>query len=257
VGILLPDMDGAAGRPESRSHGVRWEAFLCPMCYNTTLDRDVRTLEKRMHKRMLEEGRRVGDPDPPELPLDRTTAFARPLWPVVSSRSPDRISVQRWGLLPRYIRTDEEAREFLKRTPTFNAISEEVAAKRTFKRAFEAGQRCLVPVTAFQEWRHEGKEKIPYRITMKDGDVFCLGGLWEEHTDGDTYTVLTTRANPLMEFVHNTRKRMPVIIAEEHWGTWLLPGLPASEVLGMCAPYPEELMLAEPVGQRPVQASLF
>ncbi|HRH69860.1 MAG TPA: SOS response-associated peptidase [Flavobacteriales bacterium] len=227
------------------------------MCYSTSLDRDVKTLEKRMHKRMLEEARRVAEAGDLQLPLGQTTAFARPLWPVVSSKAPDRISVLRWGLLPRHIHDEEEAKAFLKRTPTYNAISEEVGAKRTFMHAFEHGQRCLVPLTSFFEWRHEGREKIPYRIGVNGGDVFCLGGLWEIGRDVDTYTVLTTSANPLMAHIHNSKQRMPVIIAEAQWEAWLSPDLSPSEVKKLCEPFPAEALEAEMLGSRPAQGSLF
>ncbi|HMQ76510.1 MAG TPA: SOS response-associated peptidase [Flavobacteriales bacterium] len=230
------------------------------MCYSTTLDRDLKALEQRLNRRMIDEFKRGERPDAGDqllLPLDRTSAFARPLWPVVASKAPDRISVQRWGLLPRYIRSEEEAQAFLKRTPTFNAISEEVDAKRSYTHAVESGQRCLVPVTGFFEWRHEGKVKVPYRIGLKGGDVFCLGGLWEEHDGADTYTVLTTRANPLMAFIHNSKQRMPVIVPEAQWDAWLSPDLAPAEVKRSCAPFPEEEMEAERLGAGPVQGTLF
>lgn len=227
------------------------------MCYSTSLDRDVKALERRMHKRMLEESRRVELPQQMELPLEQTSAFARPLWPVVTSKEPQRITVQRWGLLPRYIRTDEEANDFLKKAPTFNAISEEVEAKRTFKQAFEKGQRCLIPVTSFYEWRHEGKKRIPYRIGVKGGDVFCLGGLWESGDGVDTYTVLTTRANPLMARIHNSKQRMPVIIPEAQWEAWLSPDLSPVEVKKLCEPLPDEELQADLIGPKAEQGSLF
>lgn len=227
------------------------------MCYSTSLDRDVKALEKRMHKQMLEESRRVELSHQMELPLGQTSAFARPLWPVVTSKEPDRISIQRWGLLPRFIRTDEEAKDFLRKTPTFNAISEEVEAKRTFKHAFANGQRCLIPVTSFYEWRHEGKKKIPYRIGVKGGEVFCLGGLWEEHDGVDTYTVLTTRANPLMAHIHNSKQRMPVIIPEAQWESWLSPDLTPAEVKQLCEPVPDEALEAVLNEAPPAQGSLF
>lgn len=231
--------------------------FLCPMCYSTFLDRDMQALEKRMHRQMLEESRRLEPPHQLELPLGQTSAFARPLWPVVTSKQPQRISIQRWGLLPRYIRTEEEAKEFLKRAPTFNAISEEVEGKRTFKHAFEQGQRCLIPVTSFYEWRHEDKQRIPYRIGVKGGDVFCLGGLWESGDGVDSCTVLTTRANPLMAKIHNSKQRMPVIIPEAHWEAWLSPDLPPAEVKKLCEPLPEEELEAVLNEAPPAQGSLF
>lgn len=226
------------------------------MCYSTSLDRDVHALEKAMHKKMLEESRRIELPYKLELPLAQTSAFARPAWPVITSRDPQRISMLRWGLLPRFIRTEEEAKEFLKKAPTFNAISEEVGAKRTFKHAFEKGQRCLIPVTSFYEWRHEGKQRIPYTIRMKGADIFCLGGLWEQGEGMDTYTVLTTRANPLMAHIHNTKKRQPVIVPAEHWEAWLSADLSPEQMSSLCEPLAEERMEAE-LKEKPAQGSLF
>lgn len=227
------------------------------MCYSTSLDRDLKALERAMHKKMLEESKRVDLPYQVELPLGVTSAFARPAWPVVTTAAPERISVLRWGLLPRYVRTEEEAKDFLKKAPTFNAISEEVEAKRTFKGAFEHGQRCLIPVTSFQEWRHEGKVKIPYRIGLKDTDIFCLGGLWEHGEAMDTYTVLTTRANPLMAHIHNTKQRQPVIIPPEHYEAWLSSDLSAEQVKALCEPIAEERMEAVRKEASPAQGSLF
>lgn len=209
-----------------------------------------------MHKRMLAESRRIELPHQFELPLGQTSAFARPAWPVITTRDPQHISVLRWGLLPRFIRSEEEAKEFLKRAPTFNAISEEVEAKRTFKHAFEKGQRCLIPVTSFFEWRHEGKQKIPYRIGLKGADIFCLGGLWEKGDSADTYTVLTTKANTLMAHIHNTKQRQPVIIPPEEYNAWLSPDLSPEQVKALCAPLPSDRLEAE-LKEAPAQGSLF
>jgi putative SOS response-associated peptidase YedK len=226
------------------------------MCYSTTLDRDLKALEKAMNKRFIAEFKRIDLPFQIELPLDQTSAFARPAWPVVTSADPERISVLRWGLLPRFITTEEEAKEFLRKAPTFNAISEEVATKRTFKQAFEKGQRCLIPITAFHEWQHQGKQKIPYTISLRDSDIFCLGGLWEHSAGMDTYTVLTTAANPLMARIHNTKKRQPVIIPAELWEAWLSPDLGPEQVKALCKAIPEESMVAV-AKELPAQGSLF
>jgi putative SOS response-associated peptidase YedK len=36
-----------------------------------------------------------------------------------------------------------------------------------------------------------------------------------------TYTIITTQASPFMETIHNSKKRMPVILAPEHETRWL------------------------------------
>lgn len=235
---------------------AQYHPFLCTMCYSTTLDRDLKALEKTMNKRLITELKRIDLPYQTELPLGQTTAFARPAWPVVTSADPERISILRWGLLPRFITTEEEAKDFLRKAPTFNAISEEVATKRTFKQAFEKGQRCLIPVTAFHEWQHQGKQKVPYSISLRDTEIFCLGGLWEHSAGMDTYTVLTTAANPLMARIHNTKQRQPVIIPAEHWEAWLSPDLDPEQVTALCKAIPEESMVAV-AKELPAQGSLF
>lgn len=227
------------------------------MCYSTTLDRELKAVERALNRRMIDELRRVDLPHQVELPLGQTSAFARPAWPVIASREPQRIGLLRWGLLPRSIQSEDEARDFLKKAPTFNAVSEEAATKRTFKHAFESGQRCLIPVTAFFEWRHEGKRKVPHRIGMKGEDIFCLGGLWEQSGTMDTYTVLTTRANELMAHIHNSKKRQPVIIPREQWEEWLSPALAPEGVKALCEPLPADRMEAVMVGDPPVQGTLF
>ena len=53
--------------------------------------------------------------------------------------------------------------------------------------------------------------------------MFALAGLWErwERDPGgscDTFAIITTEANALVAQIHG---RMPVIIAPEHYGSWL------------------------------------
>ena len=59
-----------------------------------------------------------------------------------------------------------------------------------------------------------------------------------------TFTVITTRANPMMEVIHNSKKRMPVILSPEEERTWLdiSSGGHGSKVFD---PFPQELMFAE------------
>jgi putative SOS response-associated peptidase YedK len=113
-----------------------------------------------------------------------------------------------------------------------NCISEEMYDKKTYKEAIENGQRCLIPVTGFYEWNwvdEKGKTKIPYYISVKDQPISSMAGVYLRWKDKSTkqdlfwYTVLTTRANPMMEQIHNSKKRMPVIIPEAYKKDWLNP----------------------------------
>jgi putative SOS response-associated peptidase YedK len=92
-------------------------------------------------------------------------------------------------------------------------------------------RRCLVPADFFYEWQKiDAKTKQAYAIALRDRTLFAFAGLWESWKDKetgqikDTYTVITTDPNELMESIHN---RMPVILAREDYDRWLVPGDPS------------------------------
>jgi len=48
----------------------------------------------------------------------------------------------------------------------------------------------------------------------------------ETGEDEKTFSIVTTSANQLMEKIHNTKKRMPVILSREEEGKWISKGIP-------------------------------
>ena len=103
-----------------------------------------------------------------------------------------------------------------------NAMAETVATKPAFRDAFARGQRCIVPVDAFYEWKKTPSGKQPYAIVGTDGLPLAMAGLWERWKDRDTgdtvqtFTIITTVPNELCGAIHN---RMPVILPREKWPT--------------------------------------
>ena len=71
-----------------------------------------------------------------------------------------------------------------------------------------------------------------YEIKLIDKQLFAFAGLWSEWTDKatgeqiNTYTILTTQANKLLSEIHNSKKRMPVILSKENETNWLLGAPP-------------------------------
>jgi putative SOS response-associated peptidase YedK len=51
-----------------------------------------------------------------------------------------------------------------------------------------------------------------------------------------TFSIITTRANPLLERIHNTRKRMPVILKREEERKYLEKDLGAGEIDAILKP---------------------
>jgi len=124
-------------------------------------------------------------------------------------------AVFRWGLIPRWAKPD--------RIPdrTFNARSETVAEKPTFREAYKH-RKCIVPISGYYEWTGEKGAKQPYYFHSKDNDVLVLAGIWEtwrhEDTIVDSCTILTTEADKNLERYHH---RMPVFLDDELSALWL------------------------------------
>ena len=83
------------------------------------------------------------------------------------------LAILRWGLIPRW------AKDLSIGYKTFNARSETVHAKPSFKAAFNS-RRCLIPASGFYEWDKISKLRQPYYLSRNDGCTMVLAGLWEE-----------------------------------------------------------------------------
>jgi putative SOS response-associated peptidase YedK len=155
------------------------------------------------------------------------------------------LTVMRWGLVPCW------AKDLKIAFSTINAKSETVTTSPTFREAMKR-RRCLVPAEWFYEWQKTGaKTKQPYAIALRDDSPFAFAGLWERWKDKakdqvlETYTLLTTDPNELLEPIHN---RMPVILSPKDYQRWLEPGEPTHLPTDLLKPYPAEEMKVWKVG---------
>lgn len=180
------------------------------------------------------------------------SGFEFPKMPVITNQQPEQLQGLTWGLIPSWVKTHADALEI--RTRTLNARSDTVFIKPSFRNAIRE-RRCLVPADGFYEWREFNGKKYPYFIFHKDKSVFSFAGIWEEWTDRSTgeviktFSILTTDANPLMEQIHNTKKRMPVILPKEKERDWLKNGLSKEEVSALTKPLDEVLLSAHPISK--------
>jgi len=190
----------------------------------------------------------------PELkePIYYVSGFDFPRMPVLTNEQPYRIQSFNWGLIPAWVKSAAAAGEI--RSKTLNARSETVFMKPAFREAIRR-RRCLVPADGFYEWREWGGKKYPYYIFLKDKSIFSFAGIWEEWADratGEvlkTFSILTTEANFLLEKIHNTKKRMPVIIPRNNERNWLSKELSNDAVSSLTKPYDPDLMEAYPIGR--------
>jgi putative SOS response-associated peptidase YedK len=153
----------------------------------------------------------------------------------------------RWGLVPSWAHDPKIGDRLI------NARAESVAEKPAFKTAFRK-RRCIMPADGFYEWRRiSGKQKQPVFVHRRDGEPIAFAGLWEvwrDHATPDapwlvSCAIVTTRANATMEPIHD---RMPVMLPENAWDTWLDVRVGARDVLEpLLVPAPDATIELWPV----------
>jgi putative SOS response-associated peptidase YedK len=164
--------------------------------------------------------------------------------PVIPQGDPDHIYLYRWGLIPHWAQDMKIGYRLI------NARSETLAEKSSFKNPLQRS-RCLVLADGFYEWKKEGSDKQPYRITLNQGGIMTLAGLYDQwrSPEGETiysFTIITTEPNSLMAGIHD---RMPVILDGVAAKEWIQQGLPQEDALNMLRPYDADRMTAYPVSK--------
>lgn len=158
----------------------------------------------------------------------------------------------RWGLIPFW------AKGVAPKYNTINATIERMREAPTYRGPWRRGQRCIVPAYGFYEWQNVavagGKSiKRPYYIGTGDQRIFGMAGLWDasigaEGATIESCTLITLPANRFMAAIHNSRERMPAILARDAHDAWLEGD---SEAARACLkPYDDESMVARVVSSR-------
>jgi putative SOS response-associated peptidase YedK len=153
-----------------------------------------------------------------------------------------RLEMLRWGLVPSWADDPEIGARMI------NARSETAPDKPSFRRAFRS-KRCLIPADGFYEWKREPGGKQPYYFHMEDGRPFAFAGLWESwEKDGVLHScaILTTRANSVLEGIHD---RMPVILPSGAYDAWLDPDADKDQLIDLMSPYPGDDLETYPVSR--------
>lgn len=85
---------------------------------------------------------------------------------------------------------------------------------------------CIIPISGFYKWKESVEDPLPFYLRVISRDVTAVAGVFNvyENKEGrtvHTFAVLTMPANPLVEPLDN---RMPVILEEKDFGSWLNEG---------------------------------
>jgi putative SOS response-associated peptidase YedK len=158
-------------------------------------------------------------------PDESYPGFAAPV--VVKSHQTDRVAcgLARFGLIPSWAKDDKISRH------TYNARSETVAEKPSYRTAWRQRQFGLVLCDNFYEPNYESGRAVRWKIERADHEPFgiaCLWDRWKEPESGQlvvSFSMLTVNADeyPVMNRFHKPgdEKRTPVIISPELHQRWL------------------------------------
>ena len=154
------------------------------------------------------------------------------------------VTAYRWGLIPHWADGAKVGSRM------FNARAETLTSSPAFRDAFRR-KRCLVPVDGFYEWHRAGAARQPFAIARADGRPLALAGLWSGCHDPSTgrvvrtFTIVTSRPNEQMVGLHD---RMPVIVPDDAWASWLDPRLEdPAELHGLFEPSDDVALRIWPV----------
>ena len=143
-----------------------------------------------------------------------------------------RLEAARWGLVPSFAKDPKAG------PPLFNARSEDVAEKASFRNAVKK-RRAIVPATGYYEWRVIGDRKIPYFISLPGDELMLFAGLyewWRNPAAADeapdkwllSATVVTRASAASLSDIHD---RMPVFLDSDLVEEWLDPQEEAGQEL--------------------------
>jgi putative SOS response-associated peptidase YedK len=152
----------------------------------------------------------------------------------------------RFGLVAHWV-TDLKLARY-----TYNARTETVASKPSFRDAWRGARHCIIAAKAIYEPDWRSGRAVATRITRSDGHPMGLAGLWETRRNADgswlhSFTMLTINADghALMQNFHRPEdeKRMVVVLPEAAYDDWLHAR--AQESMAFMRPYPAEALVAQ------------
>jgi putative SOS response-associated peptidase YedK len=190
------------------------------MCGRSSLTKTEKELEERFRATFYsEELERYN-------PLPNFNVAPTHMHPVITQEDPLHLQLYRWGLIPFW------AKDMKIGSKLINARIETIDEKPSFRQAFQK-RRCIVPFDGYYEWQKTSQGKIPYRIKLKNIDIFTIAGLYEswknpEGTQVHSFTLITREADPLIAALHH---RMPFMLLPDQEKLWLDPQIPSKDLI--------------------------
>ena len=110
----------------------------------------------------------------------------------------------------------------------------------------------MIPVKGFFEWQHDGNVKIPWYIYHAGEEIFSIAGVYDSGSkqQPERHLILFRSLLPtqtiLLAVIHNSKKRMPVILDREGKEVDQHRSL-LEEALTLLKPCPSEILKAHTI----------
>ena len=134
------------------------------------------------------------------------------------------------------------------RNPIINARAETLWQKPTFRPL--RANRCVIPASAYFEWRQDGRARRRNRIALEDEALMGFAGLF----DSDRFVIITCAPAAAIMGVHD---RMPVILPPETEDSWLDPDTSNDALAALLGPYAGVIAAVEEPREIPAPGGLF
>jgi putative SOS response-associated peptidase YedK len=165
---------------------------------------------------------------------------------ILDSGDETALDLFRWDLVPHWWKKSLSEKKF----SSFNARSDSLQDKATFRGAWAKGQRCIIPASAFFEWPSKklvapDTKRSEHEIKLTDQVIFSMAGIWDVNgVPGQeplkSCAIITTEANEAVGAIpHN---RMPVILPPDKESEWLDPETDPEAAFRILQQYPDEKM---------------
>jgi putative SOS response-associated peptidase YedK len=143
---------------------------------------------------------------------------------------------------------------------TYNARTETVADKPSFRSAFRKNQFCIVPADAVFEPSYATGKAVRWKIAHAEGKPLGIAAIWDWRPHGGpddkplvSFSMLTINADrhPLMRRFHkpDDEKRMVVILEPQQYDAWLHAS--SANAADFFQAYPAEELIAEAAPRAP------
>ncbi len=148
--------------------------------------------------------------------------------PIVAMHGKGKITPAIWGLLPNGYKEDWSI--FQNLCNTLN-IPFEAMSNNSWHSSSLAEKRCLIPITGFYTSYVQNGIVYPSLVSKTNGKPFCLAGIYSILEDGFlTCSIITCKADKLIQDVHNIGHTMPKILSGKLESVWLEEGLDDSDI---------------------------